>query len=149
MQASRRRSMTVTVALAGVVAASIALAACGGLGVNLKSGTSNPTQVAITAASGVTINPYPLLVDHTVLFLAHPSSGNSINYGVAEPVKWDSSNPQAVVLLEPDCVFTHPYQGEETSTICVWADTLGKTTANIDAIASSGALGTIGVSVTN
>lgn len=147
MQASRRRSMIV--ALAGVTAASIVLSACGGLGVNLKSGTSNPSQVAITAASGVTINPYPLLVGHTVLFVAHPSSGNSINYGVAQPVKWDSSNPQSVVLLEPDCVFTHPYAGEQTATICVWADTLGKTTANIDAIASNGALGTIGVSVTN
>lgn len=147
MQAPRRRSTIA--ALAGVSATSIALAACGGLGVNLKSGTSNPNQVAITAASGVTVNPYPLLVGHTVLFVAHPSSGNGINYGVAQPVKWDSSNPQAVVLLEPDCVFTHPYAGELTSTICVWAATLGKTTANIDAIADNGALGTIGVSVTN
>ena len=147
MQASRRRS--IIVALAGVTAASIALAGCGGLGVNLKSGTSNPNQVAITATSGPTLNPYPLLVGHTVLFVAHPSSGNSINYGVAVPVKWDSSNPLAVVLLEPDCVFTHPYQGEQTTTICVWANTLGKTTANIDAIAGNGALGTLGVSVTN
>jgi len=147
MQASRRRS--IIVGLAGVVAASIALSACGGLGVNLKSGTTNPTQVAITAASGVTLNPYPLLVQHTVLFVAHPSAGNSINYGVAQPVRWDSSNPQAVVLLEPDCVFTHLYKGEQTSTICVWADTFGKTTANIDAIATNGALGTIGISVTN
>jgi len=147
MQASRRRS--IIVAVAGVAAASVALAACGGLGVNFKSGTNNPTQIAITAASGVTVNPYPLLVGHTVLFVAHPSSGNSTNYNVTQPVKWDSSNPQAVVLLEPDCVFTHPYAGEETATICVWANTLGKTTANIDAIASNGALGTIGVSVTN
>ena len=147
MQASRRRS--IIVAVAGVTAASIALAACGGLGVNLKSGNSNPTQVAITAAAGVTVNPYPILVGHTVLFVAHPSSGNSTNYNVAQPVKWDSSNPQAVVLLEPECVFTHPYAGEQTATICVWANTLGKTTANIDAIASNGALGTLGISVTN
>ena len=147
MQAPRRGPTIV--AFAGICAAAIALAGCGGLGVNLKSGTSNPNQVAITAASGPTLNPYPLLVGHTVLFVAHPSSGNSINYGVAQPVKWDSSDPQAVVLLEPDCVFTHPYAGEETSTICVWADTLGKANANIDAIATNGALGTIGVAVTN
>ena len=147
MQASRRRS--IIVAVVGAAAASMALAACGGLGVNLKSGTSNPTQVAITASSGVTVNPYPLLVGHTVLFVAHPSAGNSTNYNVNVPVKWDSSNPQAVVLLEPDCVFTHLYQGEQTSTICVWADTFGKTSANIDAIATNGALGTITVSVTN
>ncbi|HET9341703.1 MAG TPA: hypothetical protein VFO25_02150 [Candidatus Eremiobacteraceae bacterium] len=147
MQASRRRS--IIVAVVGVAATSMALAACGGLGVNLKSGTTNPTQVAITASSGVTVNPYPLLVGHTVLFVAHPSAGNSTNYNVTVPVKWDSSNPQSVVLLEPDCVFTHPYAGEQTATICVWANTLGKTTANIDAIASNGALGTIGVSVTN
>lgn len=143
------RPLRLAAVLAGTAAASIALAACGGLGVNLKSGSSNATQVAITAASGTTLNPYPVLAGHTVVFVAHPSSGNDINYGVVQPVKWDSSEPAVVVLLEPDCVFTHPYQGEQTSSICVWADTLGKTSANVDAIATSGALGTIGVSVTN
>lgn len=148
MQASRRRLHLVP-ALAGALVAAVMLSACGGLGVDLKSGGQNPTQVAITAATGTTLNPYPVLVGHTVLFVAHPSAGNVVNYGIAQPVKWDSSEPQTVVLLEPDCVFTHPYQGEMTSTICVWADTLGKTSANVDAIASNGALGTIGISVTN
>ena len=148
MQQSRRRPRFVSV-LGCALAAGLTLSACGGLGVNLKSSAQNPTQVAITAASGTTLNPYPLLVGHTVLFVAHPSAGNVVNYGIAQPVKWDSSVPQAVVLLEPDCVFTHPYAGELTSTVCVWADTLGKTSANVDAIASDGALGTIGISVTN
>jgi hypothetical protein len=148
MQPSRRRSHFVSL-LAASSAASLALTACGGLGVNLKSGAQNPTQVAITAESGTTLNPYPLLVGHTVLFVAHPSAGNVVNYAVAQPVTWDSSEPQAVVLLEPDCVFTHPYEGELTSSVCVWAKTLGKTSANVDAIASNGALGTIGISVTN
>lgn len=148
MQQSRRRHRY-SVALAGVIAAALALAACGGLGVDVKSGTQNPTQVAITAESGTTLNPYPLLVGHTVVFVAHPSAGNVVNYGVAQPVKWDSSVPLSVVLLEPDCVFTHPYGGELTSSVCVWANTLGKLSANVDAVASNGALGTIGISVTN
>jgi len=131
-----------------VAAAAVAASACGGLGVNL-GGSNNPNQVAIEAVTGVTLNPYPLLVGHTVVFTAHPSAGNVVNYGVAQPVRWDSSNPIAVVLLEPDCVPTHPYGGEFTSTICVGADTLSKATANIDGTASNGAVGTLGIAVTN
>ena len=147
MQVLRRRSILVSTA-ALVAAAAVATSACGGLGVNL-GGANKPNQVAIEAVTGPTLNPYPLLVGHTVVLTAHPSAGNEINYGVAQPVRWDSSNPFAVVLLEPDCVPTHPYGGEFTTTICVWADTLSKTTANIDGTASNGAVGTLGISVTN
>ena len=121
---------------------------CGGYGVDLRSGGSKTaTQVAITATSGTTLNPYPLLVMHTVVFVAHPSAGNVVNYGIDEPARWDSSNPGLVVLLEPNC--GTPYGGEPTTTICVFANTLAKTTANIDATTGDGAIGTIGVAVTN
>ena len=133
-------------AAAGTLAA--ATAACGGLGVNLRgSAADTPNQVAITGTSGTTLNPYPLLVQHTVVLVAHPSAGNVTNYSVAVNVRWDSSNPVPVELLEPDCA--HPYGGEFTSTICVFANTLGKTNANIDATTANGAVGTIGIAVTN
>jgi hypothetical protein len=138
--------------VAAIVALAVSLTACGGLGVNLRSGGSganNPNQVAITATSGTTLNPYPLLDGHTVTLVAHPSSGNVINYGVAQPVRWDSSNPTAIVLLEPDCVPTHAYGGEYSTTICVFAMTTGKVTANVDGTTSNGAVGTLGIAATN
>lgn len=133
---------------AAAIAVTIALAGCGGLGVDLRSGSANqPTQVAITATSGTTLNPYPLLIGHTVVLVAHPSAGNVVNYSVAQPVQWDSSNPTAVVLLEPDC--SHAYAGEFSTTICIFANTLGKTTGNVDATTTNGAKGTLTISVTN
>ena len=127
----------------------VAATGCGGYGVNLRSGGSSasPNQVAITATSGTTLNPYPLLVQHTVLFVAHPSAGNVVNYGVDQPVRWDSNNPVLVEVLEPDCI--NKYGGEYTTTICVFANTFAKTSANIDATTTNGAIGTIGVAVTN
>src|SRR5215472_12981909 len=87
---------------AGVAALMLAATGCGGYGVNLRSGGSSasPNQVAITATSGTTLNPYPLLVQHAVLFVAHPSAGNVVNYGIDQPVRWDSNNPVLVELLE-------------------------------------------------
>ena len=128
-------------------ALALALAGCGGLGVNLGGKSNTANQVAITATSGTTLNPYPLLIGHTVLFNAHPSAGNVINYGVSKTVRWDSSLPQTVVLLEPDCATA--YGGEFTTTICVFANSLGKATANIDATTSNGAIGTLTIAVTN
>ena len=130
--------------------ATLALAAsgCGGYGVDLRSGnTANANQVAISPPSGPALNPYPLLVGHTVLFVAHPSAGNQINYRVDQPVKWDSNNPTQVVLLEPDCAT--PYAGEFTTTICVFANTTGKAVGNVDATTVNGAKGTVVVSITN
>ena len=118
------------------------------IGQNATPGNSNtPNQVAITATSGPTLNPYPLLIGHTVLFTAHPSAGNVVNYGVAQPVRWDSSNPAVGVLLEDDC--RTPYGGEFLSTICVFGGGIGKATSNIDGTTSNGAVGTLTVSVTN
>ncbi len=134
---------------AGLAAVTMAAAGCGGYGINLRSGGSsaNASQVAITGTSGPTLNPYPLLVQHTVVFVSHPSAGNVVNYGVDVPVRWDSNNPTLVVLLEPSC--QAPYGGEYTTSICVFANTLSKTTANVDATTTNGAKGTIGVAVTN
>jgi len=136
------------VAVLAAAALAAATAACGGLGVNLRgAGADTPNQVSITGTSGTTLNPYPLLVQHTVVLVAHPSAGNVTNYGVGVSVRWDSSNPAAVELMEPDCV--HAYGGEFTSTICVFANTFAKTNANIDATTTNGAVGTIGIAVTN
>jgi hypothetical protein len=137
-------------AIAAAAALIVALSGCGGLGVNLRSGASNtPTQVAITAATGPTLNPYPLLIGRTVLLTAHPSAGNVVNYGVAQPVRWDSSNPAVGVLLEPDCGPTHLYAGEYTATICVFGGGLGKANSNVDGITANGAIGTLTIAVTN
>lgn len=128
---------------AAIAATAIALAACGGLGVNVRGNSNNPNQVAITAISGVTINPYPVEIGHTTFLTAHPSAGNVINYGVAQAVRWDSSNPAAVTLLEGDC--RTPYGGEFITTVCVLA--AGAGSANVDATTSNGAVGTLGVKV--
>jgi len=132
---------------AGAVALIVALAGCGGLGVNLKSGGSganNATEVAITSTSGVTLNPYPVEVGHVTRFVAHPSSGNSLNYQVVEPVVWNTSMPAVTALLEPDCVT--PYGGEQETTICVQA--LVKGASIVNATTTNGAVGSIGVTVT-
>ena len=144
MQGMRR-----AVGTAAAMALVIGLAGCGGLGVNFKNGGSSNTanQVAITATSGITLNPYPLLIGHTVLLVAHPSAGNVVNYGVAEPVRWDSSNPAVGVLLEPDC--RTAYGGEYLTTICVFGGGVGKATSNIDGTTSNGAVGTLTIAVTN
>jgi hypothetical protein len=140
MQASRLFLRIAAVALV------VGFAGCGGLGVNVGNhNTAN--QVAITATSGTTLNPYPLLIGHTLLLTAHPSAGNVINYGVSQPVRWDSSNPTVGVLLEGDCRTT--YGGEYTSTICVFGGGSGKANSNINATTSNGAIGTLTVAVTN
>jgi uncharacterized protein YjdB len=133
--------------LAATATAAIAAAGCGGYGINLRSGGSgadNPTEVAIEAASGVTINPYPVEIGHTTLFVAHPSSGNSLNYGVDQPVMWNSSQPALVGLLESDC--QTPYGGEPAETICVSGFAKGSSTIN--ATTGNGAVGSIVVTVT-
>ena len=133
---------------AATAALMVAAAGCGGYGVNLRgSSSANANQVAIAAPSGPTLNPYPLLVQHTVVFVAHPSAGNVVNYQVDEPVIWDSNNATQVVLLEPSC--NAPYGGEYTTTICVFANTFGKAVGNVNATTTNGAKGTIVVSITN
>jgi hypothetical protein len=132
---------------AGAAALAAALVGCGGLGINLKSGGSGAntaTEVAITATSGVTVNPYPVEVGHTTRFVAHPSSGNSLNYEVVEPVVWNTSMPLVTALLESDCVT--PYAGEQETTICVQA--LVKGSSIVNATTVNGAVGSIGVTVT-
>jgi hypothetical protein len=131
---------------AATAAAAIAAAGCGGYGVNFRtggSGADNPTEVAIASASGVTLNPYPVEIGHTTLFVAHPSSGNSLNYGVDQPVVWNSSMPLLVGLLEADCAT--PYGGEATETICVVGSAKGSSTIN--ATTGNGAVGSIVVTV--
>ena len=126
----------------------VGVTGCGGLGVNLKSGGSNTAnQVAITGTSGITPNPYPLLIGHTVVLVAHPSAGNVVNYGVSEAVRWDSSNPGVGVLREPDCVT--PYTGGYFTSICVFGGGVGKANSNIDGTTSNGAVGTLTIAVTN
>lgn len=123
-----------------------AAAGCGGLGVNLSGGngsSNTPNQVAIEATSGVTLNPYPVEIGHTTFLTAHPSAGNVVNYGVAQAVRWDSSIPTSVRLLEGDCKTA--YGNELTSTICVMAAAPG--TANVDATTTNGAVGTLAVKV--
>jgi hypothetical protein len=130
----------------GASALILGLAGCGGLGVDLRSGGSganSPNQVAITAVSGVTLNPYLVEIGHTTFFVAHPSSGNVVNYSISQPVVWDSSNPLGVVLLEGDC--KTPYGGEYLTTICVLGKAAG--TSNVDATTSNRAVGTLGVKV--
>jgi hypothetical protein len=100
-------------------------------------------QIAITAESGVTVNPYPIEIGHTTFFVAHPSAGNVVNYGIAQPVVWNSSAPNGVVLLETDC--KTPYAGEQLTTICVFGAVAG--TANVNGTATNGAVGTLGVKV--
>lgn len=131
-------------ALAVAAASLLALAGCGGLGVNLRGNSQTANQVAITAVSGTTLNPYPVLFGHTVVLVAHPSAGNIINYGIQEPVRWDSSNPGVAALLENNCIT--PYGGEYTTTICIFGKSPGK--SNIDGTTSNGAIGTLGISVT-
>jgi hypothetical protein len=137
------------VRIAAVTALVIGVAGCGGLGVNFRNGGSSNTanQVAITGTSGITTNPYPLLIGHTVLLVAHPSAGNVINYGVSEAVRWDSSNPAVGVLLESDC--RTPYAGGYLTTICVFGGGVGKANSNIDGTTSNGAVGTLTIAVTN
>jgi len=126
------------------IALTALLAGCGGLGVNLRSGNSNqPMQVAITPATGVALNPYPVEIGHTTFLTAHPSAGNTINYSIAQPVVWDSSVPAGVVLLEGDCAT--PYGGEYTTTVCVLAASPVK--ANVDGTTTNGAVGTITINV--
>lgn len=132
-------------ALGAAAGIAVLLAGCGGLGVDLRSGGSGSNtanQVAITAQSGVTINPYPVEIGHTTAFVAHPSSGNVINFSVIEPVVWNSNNT-GVELLEPGC--KAPYGGEPTTQICVFA--ASKVSANVNATTSNGAVGTIVVTV--
>jgi hypothetical protein len=130
--------------LAGTAAFAFALAGCGGLGVDLRSGAANqPNQVAITAVSGVTLNPYPVEIGHTTLLVAHPSAGNVVNYGIAQPVVWNSNAPTGVVLLETDC--KTPYGGEQLTTICVLGAVAG--TANVNGTTTNGAVGTLGIKV--
>jgi hypothetical protein len=132
--------------VASAAALAIALAGCGGLGIDLRSGGSGANtanQVAITAVSGVTTNPYPVEIGHTTFLVAHPSSGNVVNYGLAQPVVWNSSVPNGVVLLETDC--KHPYGGEYTTTICVFGAIAG--TANVNGTTNNGAVGTLAVKV--
>jgi hypothetical protein len=66
-----------------------------------------------------------------------------VNYAIAQPVRWDSSSPLAVVLLEGDCLT--PYGNEFISTICVRGALAG--TANVDGTTSNGAVGTLAVKV--
>jgi hypothetical protein len=134
---------------ATVAALIVGVAGCGGLGVNLSSGGSSNTanQVAITGTSGITPNPYPLLIGHTVVLVAHPSAGNVVNYGVTEAVRWDSSNPTVGVLFEPDCKTL--YTGGYFSSICVFGGGVGKANSNIDGTTSNGAVGTLTIAVTN
>jgi hypothetical protein len=121
----------------------VSLAGCGGLGVNISNSSNTPNQVAIEATTGVTLNPYPVEIGHTTFLTAHPSAGNVVNYGIAQPVRWDSSSPLAVVLLEGDC--RTPYGNEFISTICVRGALAG--TANVNATTSNGAVGTLAVKV--
>jgi len=143
------RGMRRFVRIAAAAALIVGVAGCGGLGVNFKNGGSSNTanQVAITGTSGITPNPYPLLIGHTVLLVAHPSAGNVVNYGVTEAVRWDSSNPAVGVLFEPDC--TTPYTGGYFSTICVFGGGVAKATSNINATTTNGAVGTLTIAVTN
>jgi hypothetical protein len=140
-----RRVLRIATATALIVGA----AGCGGLGVNFQNGGSSDkaNQVAITGTSGITPNPYPLLIGHTLVLVAHPSAGNVVNYGVTEPVRWDSNNPAVGVLREPDCVT--PYTGGYFSSICVFGGGVGKANSNIDGTTSNGAVGTLTVAVTN
>ena len=135
--------------IASGITLAIVLTGCGGLGFNLRSGGSSntPTGVAITATTGTTLNPYPLLIGHTVLLTAHPQAGNVLNYGVAQPVRWDSSVPSVGVLLEGNC--STPYGGEFTSTVCVFGGGNAKANSNIDGTTDNGAVGTLTIAVTN
>jgi len=134
--------------IAAATALIVGVSGCGGLGVNFRNGSSNTaSQVAITGTSGITPNPYPLLIGHTVLLVAHPSAGNVVNYGVSEPVRWDSSNPSVGTLFQPDCVT--PYTGGYFTTICVFGGGSGKANSNIDGTTANGAIGTLTVAVTN
>jgi hypothetical protein len=131
---------------AGAAAIVASVTGCGGLGVDLRSGSSGAntvSQVAVTAESGVTLNPYPVEIGHTTTLVAHPSSGNVINYAVSQAVVWNTPQPSGVVLLEGNC--QTPYGGESTTSICVFAKS--KSVNNVNAVASDGAVGTLAVSV--
>lgn len=132
--------------IAAISALAALLSACGGLGVDLRSGGSganNATQVAITAPSGITTNPYPVEFGHTTFLIAHPSSGNIVNYGLAQPVVWNTPVPSSVVLLESDC--KTPYSGASETEICVFASSVG--TSNVNAVTTNGAVGTLAIKV--
>ena len=139
------RALGRVVSAAIVVVLTSLAGACGGYGVDLHSGTNNPSQVAIAAPSGITTNPYPVEIGHTTSFDAYPSSGNYTNYGDAVPVVWNTNQPLLVTLLEPGCNPANAYGGEPTTSICVLAVAKGKATINAT---TGSAVGSIVVSVT-
>ncbi|MBV8366187.1 MAG: hypothetical protein JO194_06780 [Candidatus Eremiobacteraeota bacterium] len=140
------------------MAAILALTGCGGLGVNIGSGTSRGSpvvnKVGITVQSGVNIynvsrNAFLLLVS-----TAYYQYGSNLYVSATQGATWNvtestafgcagivgygcttsSAFSGAILLFNPDCAT--PYHGQTTQNICVFGVNLGAagvTTAGIQA----------------
>ncbi len=143
MQVMRR-----TVVALGAAAAILALVGCGGLGVNIGSGSSRSSavvnKVGIAVQSGVNIPQVSR--GHTLLMVAtaYYSYGGQQYVSSTQGATWTTVNGTgALVLLNGDCAT--PYNGTTVlQNICVFGASPGTATLNATV---SGVKGTVTVTV--